>query len=553
MLYFIIFLLLLAFLFWLIWFLFNKAWQKGLLLSSLNFVLLEIRFPKVLESTDVNKEKEKLLIMEQFYNSLGSILHKNKGLFSPKPYLIFEIAVPEEGEEIGFYFALPKKFQHTITRQIQGFFPEAEIETVNDFNIFNKQGITKSAVLKPKHNTLSFQTYKKLEASTLDLITGAISSLKEKGEGAAFQILVRPIKQNLFEVNIRILVSAETEEVADQILTNIESAFAQFEFPDLNSFYSFRPQGNLLKKLIYNFSFRLFNKKETIWLSTEELTSIFHWPIIKIETPKVRFLKAKTAGPPMTLPVAGIILGKNQFRGQETVIKLNPLDRRRHLYILGQINTGKNQLLRNLIKQDIDSNAGVGVIDPTGDLTEAVLSFAPRLRHNEIIMVDAAKKESSIDFEDIINNGKILLVKSDSSSVSAIIAKLHEATVKRAEKLGRLPQRDFYLYLNLNGLHNFTANSIPTILSEFQKYHINLTITDEDNSQLTEETRDLILNNAGSLLAFRVGPKTAKLLVKHFEPVFNKSDLINIDEHHAYAKLLINGTFTAPFNIKIVE
>ncbi len=150
MFYFIIFLLLLAFLFWLVWFLFNKAWQKGLLLSSLNFVLLEIRFPKVLESTDVNKEKEKLLIMEQFYNSLDNIFHKNKGLFSPKPYLIFEIAVPEEGEEIGFYFALPKKFQNTITRQIQGFFPEAEIETVNDFNIFNRQGVASGSVLKIK-------------------------------------------------------------------------------------------------------------------------------------------------------------------------------------------------------------------------------------------------------------------------------------------------------------------------------------------------------------------------------------------------------------------
>jgi len=545
MLYFIIFLLLLVFLFWLIWFLFNNAWQKGIMFSSLNFVLLEIRFPKILESNEIKKEK--LLIMEQFYNSLGGILRKEKGFFNIKPYLIFEIAVPEQGEEIGFYIALPKRFQNAIARQILGFFPEAEIETVNNFNVFNRRGVIIGSVLKIK------QDYIKLEASTLDLITNAVSSLKEKGEGAAFQILVRPIKQNLFEVNIRILVSAETEEAANQILTNIESAFAQFESPDSNSFYSFRPQNNVFKKLIHNFSFRLFNKKETVWLSAEELTNIFHWPIIKIETSKVRFLKAKTAGPPMILPVAGIILGKNQFRDQETTIKLNPLDRRRHLYIMGQTNTGKNQLLRNLIKQDTDGNAGIGVIDPTGDLVEAVLGFAPRLRHNEIIIVDTAEKEPSIDFDDIINNGKILLVKSDLSSVSAIVAKLHEAAIKRAERLGRLPQRDFYLYLNLNGLHNFTTNSIATILPEFQKYHINLTLTDEDDNQLTEETRDLILNNAGSLLAFRVGPKIAKLIVKHFEPVFSETDLINIDKHHAYAKLLINGAFTTPFNIKIVE
>ena len=108
MFYLIIFLLLLAFLFWLVWYLFHKAWQRGLIFGSLNFVLLEIRFPKILETADVNKEKEKLLIMEQFYNSLGSILQKEKGLFAPKPYIVFEIAVPEEGEEIGFYLATSK-------------------------------------------------------------------------------------------------------------------------------------------------------------------------------------------------------------------------------------------------------------------------------------------------------------------------------------------------------------------------------------------------------------------------------------------------------------
>jgi len=553
MFYFIIFLLLSAFLFWLVWFLFNKAWQKGLLFGSLNFVLLEIRFPKVLGSTDVNKEKEKLLIMEQFYNSLGSILHKEKGLFSPRPYLVFEIAVPEEEEEIGFYFALPKKFQYTIARQIQGFFPEAEIETVNDFNIFNRQGAASGSVLKIKRNyVLPFQTYKKLGASTLGLITNAISSLKEKGEGVALQILVRPTKQNLFEVNIRILVSAETKEEINQILSNVESAFAQFESPDLNSFYSFRPQDGLLKKLVYNFSFRLFNKKETVWLSAEELTSIFHWPIVKIETPKVRFLKAKAASPPAILPNSGIVLGKNQFRGQETTIKLNPLDRRQHLHIIGQTGAGKSCLLKNLIKQDINSGAGVGIIDPHEDLIEAVLEFVPHSRHNNTIIYDATDKKHTIDFDDIINNEKILFIKNGFSFGPIIITKLHTAAIKRAERLGRLPQRDFYLYY-MDEFNNSAANSIATILSEFKKYHINFILIDVCADQLTKENRDLILSNVGSLVSFRVDPEDAKYLVKYFEPTFNESDLINIDNKHAYVKLLINGAITVPFNIAIEE
>ncbi len=756
---FFIFILVIAVVFWLIWFLFNMAWKKGLILSSLNFVLLEIRLPKIFEAPAESKEKNKLLVMEQFYNSLGSILHKEKKLFAPKPYLVFEIAVPEEGEEIGFYLALPQKFQNTIVRQIQGFFPEAEIEATNDYNIFNRTGFNGGSVLKLKKNyILPFKTYKKLEASTLGLITNAISALGAKGEGVALQILTRPIKeksksdavkvikrlfegksldaaigelespvsfidnireffkvkksedikkpesatltpmvkelieeidnkakQNLFAVNIRILVSAETAEKSEQILSNVESAFAQFESPDLNNFYALRARKRTLKNLVYNFSFRLFNHQEIIWLSAEELTGIFHWPIIKLETPKVRFLKSKAAPPPAILPVSGIALGRNQFRGQETAIRLNPLDRRRHLYIVGQTGTGKSFLLRNLIKQDIDSGAGVGVIDPHGDLVEAILGLVPRHRFNDVVLFDPADTEwpvglnlleaatptekdfaaqemiaifqklflaehlgpifehsmrnamltlmadevspgtlvdipriftdpafvrqllikvtdplvrdfwekemlkmteqyksemlgyliskvgrfvensmmrniigqsrSGIDFSDVINNGKILLVnlskgrlgELNSALLGLIVtAKLQMAAFKRAEERNEEMRRDFYLYMD--EFQSFATDSIATILSEARKYRLDLILAHQFIAQLSEKIRDAAFGNVGSIISFRIGPDDAKFLVKHFEPVFNESDLINIDNRHAYAKLLINGATTTPFN-----
>lgn len=760
MIYFLLLLLILAFLFLLIWFLFSRAWQKGLIFSALNFVLLEVRFPKVLETIDIGKEKEKILVMEQFYNSLAIILKEKSSLFKSKPYLVFEIAVPEEGEEIGFYVAIPKKFQAVIQRQIQGFFPEVEISAVNDYNVFNKEGVNIGSILKTKRNyILPFKTYKKLEASTLGLITNSMSLLRERGEGIALQILIKPTrvsskgdavkviknlfagksldeglgelespvsfidnvrkfwsineskemkktasaeltplvkelieeidnkaKQNLFEVNIRILASAETEEQAAQILSNVENAFAQFEAPDLNQFYSYRPVKSVLKNLTYNFSFRIFNKKEVIWLSGEELTSIFHFPIIKIETPKVRFLKAKMAPPPATVPSAGVILGKNQFRGQEAIIKLNPLDRRRHLYVVGQTGTGKSYLLRNLIKQDIDGGAGVGVIDPHGDLVEAILGLVPRSRYNDVVLFDPADTEwpvglnlleaatatekdfaiaemiatfqklflaehlgpvfehsmrnamltlmadennpgtladipriftdpvfvrqllikvsdplvrgfwekellkmseqtksemvgylvskvgrfvenstmrnivgqsrSGIDFNDIINNGKILLVNLSKGRVGEmnsallgliITAKLQMAAFKRAEERNEESRRDFYLYMD--EFQNFTTDSIATILAEARKYRLNLILAHQFIGQLTDKIRDSVFGNAGSIVSFRIGPEDAKFLVKYFEPVFNESDLINIDNRHAYAKLLINGATTTPFNI----
>ena len=53
--------------------------------------------------------------------------------------------------------------------------------------------------------------------------------------------------------------------------------------------------------------------------------------------------------------------------------------RRRHLYIVGQTGTGKSTLLLNLITQDLFAGEGMALLDPHGDLAEAVLLHIPRL------------------------------------------------------------------------------------------------------------------------------------------------------------------------------
>jgi len=471
--------------------------------------------------------------MEHFYNSISDI----------KPYIVFEIAVPEKGTEIGFFITIPKKFRSIVEKQISGFFPEAEVEAASNFNIINNQGAVSGAILKLKNNGgAPLQTYKKLQASTLGLITDAVSSLEENGEGAAFQIIIKSSGKNLFETNIRIISSAGTKEKADKTLSDIEDAFTHFELSGFDAFYSFRPQDETLKKLIHDFSFRLFNKKETTWFSAEELTGVFHWPIIKIETEKIRFLKAKAAAPPSISPIAGITLGKNRFRGQETIIKLGPLDRRRHIHVAGQSIAGKKQFLLNLIKQDINGGVGIGVIDSTGELIEIISKSIPRFRRKDLIVFDSANyKKQFINFSDIINHGKILLVKNESFLGSIIISELRAAGANRAEKPSRIFHRDFYLYVN--GSHNFAENLFTTILPEFQKYHIGLTLVDENSAH----------DNFGSLVIFRTSSKDAKFLAKYFEPVFNEIDLASIDDNHAYVRMIINGDFTAPFTIKIED
>ncbi len=506
-----------------------------------NFILLEIRFPRIFDETVSNEEK--LATMEHFYNSIGAV----------KPYIVFEIAVPEKGTEIGFFITIPQKFRSIVEKQISGFFPGAEIEAVNNFNVINNQGAVSGAVLKLKNNGGSpLQTYKKLKTSALELITNAVSSLEKTGEGAAFQILVKPSGKNLFGTNIRIISSAETKEKANKTLFDIEDAFTHFELPGFDAFYSFRPQDETLRKLIHDFSFRLFNKKETTWLSAEELTGVFHWPITKMETEKMRFLKAKASPPPSISPVGGITLGKNYFRGQETIIKLGPLDRRRHIHVAGQSIAGKKQFLFNLIKQDINSGAGIGVIDPTGDLIKTILGFVPRSRRNDVVLLEptGTKQPIEIGAGNIIEKGKIFLADLSKNTIDetdrifwkrVLVNKFLIAASENLKKHDRIMNRDFHLYMN--DFHGSTADSVAKIISETAKKHLNL--------NLVLANQNVFFDNIGTLVVFRSNSNDAKFLIKHFQPIFNEIDLASIDDNHAYVRMIINGDFTTPFTIKV--
>lgn len=189
----------------------------------------------------------------------------------------------------------------------------------------------------------------------------------------------------LFETNIRLMASSESLERSQNILQGLEVALAQFNDLNLNSFKIERASGGTLKKAIFNFSFRSFDESRMMVMSAEELTSIFHFPNVPIETPHIKAIRAHEAAPPANLPITGLALGYNMFRGQKADIWMQDEDRRRHLYIIGQTGTGKSVFLKNLIIQDIGQGKGVCVIDPHGDMVEDILQFVPRQRSQDVI------------------------------------------------------------------------------------------------------------------------------------------------------------------------
>ncbi|MCX6763107.1 MAG: hypothetical protein NT093_05055, partial [Candidatus Moranbacteria bacterium] len=133
-----------------------------------------------------------------------------------------------------------------------------------------------------------------------------------------------------FEVNIRLVASALTQERSEVILSELENGFIQYENPGLNSFKVLRESKLRPKNIAFDFIFRNFRGDQSFVLSSEEVASIFHFPLFSTETPKIAWLKARTAAPPSNISKDGITLGFNDYRGVETVIHHAEDDRRRH-------------------------------------------------------------------------------------------------------------------------------------------------------------------------------------------------------------------------------
>lgn len=229
---------------------------------------------------------------------------------------------------------------------------------------------------------------------------------RESNIDAAMDKVVRP----LFAVDIRIVYVPKNRnlERAKVKLREIAGSFKQFNFPHMNGFdiRDFVSDSSV----VTNYKKRMINNGFV--LNNEELATIYHLPSKVVKTPNIYWVKSKKLEPPSDLPVDDpdgkdedkvTVLGRSNFRGSTQVFGVRPEDRRRHVYIIGKTGMGKSTLLENMIYSDIMAGKGVGVIDPHGDLADAVLRFVPSNRINEVMWIDPSDKDHAVAFNMLEN------------------------------------------------------------------------------------------------------------------------------------------------------
>jgi len=450
--------LLSIFIIWII----RKNTFLSFLKKSFKYDLFLIKLPPEELSKDREQSlKEKISVAEQFISILTNF----------KKPIVLEIALPEIGEEIAYYVAVPQKLEESFKKHLLSFYPKAYFEKTKDYNIFNLKGVTMGAYLKQAENwMLPIKTYTELEADPINSILNAFK-LKKEGEGVAIQIIfssapkdlkksitqaIKNLKEgqslkevlgeNVFKdalknftssfavsnnnkeeeiksksidentiklletkiskpicaVNVRLFVSTAVKERTEEAFDTLLASFDQFDVPLRNRFKAIKPKN--LNKFVFNYAFRLFNQKEEMYLNTEEIASFWHFPMSVESAPQAKWVKSREAPPPAELPDEGIILGESIYQNQKRTIRILSNDRRRHLYTIGQTGVGKSVFLTNMAIQDIQEGKGVCVIDPHGDLIEAILGLIPKERFKDVVIFDPSDLERPIGLNMLEND-----------------------------------------------------------------------------------------------------------------------------------------------------
>ena len=185
-----------------------------------------------------------------------------------------------------------------------------------------------------------------------------------------------------------------------------------------------------------------------------------------------------------------------------------------------------------------------------GDMQRIKMAMGPitrleRFEASESVRRVLGRSKSTINFDDIISSGKILICNfskgslgEDTSSLfgTIVLTELQLAAWRR-EKIGPNERKPFYVYVD--EFQSFATESFISFFSEARKYKLFVIMAQQSVSQLKDQSLlTTILDNAGTVVAFRSkSPATEALLLHQFKPYIQQGDILNLPSYSFYAKV----------------
>ena len=204
------------------------------------------------------------------------------------------------------------------------------------------------------------------------------------------------------------------------------------------------------------------------------------------------------------------------------------------------------------------------ILSTTGDtsfpnLSIYITSKLNEFRNNTFLREILRSKENQLDFSDIMNNGKSLLVRlpvgvlgeRGVNLVGQIIFNKFLMTAFAREKVMENKRLDHVLVID--EFHKFTTDALGKVFSEARKYHLSLVVANQTFSQLKYDVQHILLGNVGTMMFFRPGMNDAELVARYFEPDFTAGELCSLPNYQCAARISINHRPSKPFVFETIR
>lgn len=194
----------------------------------------------------------------------------------------------------------------------------------------------------------------------------------------------------------------------------------------------------------------------------------------------------------------------------------DPKFRQTHIQLIGPAGATKTRFIKNMVKADIQTNNGLCLIDPEGELCLEIMrwyekSYAPTVvkpRKPILLTPDPGDAVIDQDFPKVIDQGGALLLalslagKPQDPDVRRLADSVIKGLFTAAQKR-RAGSRPFYLYIDDCAL--FLTENVLQILDQGRKYGLFLILAHQDLAQLKQagdEVCHAVLANTKTKLVF---------------------------------------------------
>ena len=155
--------------------------------KSLELITLLVAVPQDNE-VKIDAMEPVIAAISSFYKSAR---FKFLQIFVAQPSISLEII--GTNQDIRFYISVPSKYRDLIEKQIYSIYAGADIQAVDDANIFSENGKVESAWLGLKKVAYyPLKTYKEIPTDTLSAFTSVLSKLSPE-EAVAIQLILSPV------------------------------------------------------------------------------------------------------------------------------------------------------------------------------------------------------------------------------------------------------------------------------------------------------------------------------------------------------------------------